>query len=97
MKKKIVSILILMLLISVVIIPIGSSIKIESINVSETFNEKGFEMFQQYNPNEFFVKFKEETPLVFSISGNIITTGVKSIDFLNKEFSFKKPSMFLRR
>lgn len=86
MKKKIVSILVWMLLISVVVIPVGSSIKIESINVSETFDEKGLEMFQQYSPNEFFVKFKEETPLVFSIFGDIITTGVESVDFLNKEF-----------
>jgi subtilisin family serine protease len=87
MKKKIVSILILTLLIGVVVIPVGSSNKVESIYISKTFEEKSSEMFQQYNPNEFFVKFNEGTPLVISSSDNIITTGIKSIDYLNEKFN----------
>ena len=86
MKSKIVSILILTLLIGVVVIPVVSSIDFEVIKKSKTNDEKGLEMYQKYNPNEFFVKFKEETTLVISSSNNVITTGIESIDYLNKKF-----------
>jgi subtilisin family serine protease len=86
MKNKIVSILILTLLIGTIVLPVGSSINIESRTIHKTIDEKSMKINQQYAPHEFFVKFKEGTILTFSNFDNIITTGIKSIDSLNREF-----------
>jgi len=80
MKKEI-CVLISMLLIITIILPTTTSIRINSNNSNQIS-----ELDNDYRPQEFVVKFKEEINLVLSISNNIMSTGIISIDELNKEY-----------
>jgi subtilisin family serine protease len=89
MKAKIIAILVMTLLIASVALPIAASLKIESRDPDKATNEKKVDEYSDFIPGEFFVKFKEETVLSISSSNGIITTGILSIDSLNKEFKVK--------
>ena len=80
--KKIIGILfVCMLLISTAGLSIGNSVKIELNNINDSNQTP-----QYFVPGEIVIKFRENTPLVISHSGTIITTGIPSIDILNKEY-----------
>ncbi len=80
--KKGICFLICTLLITTIILPITTSVKIKNFNNSNQTPE----IYNDYVPGEFVVKFKEGIDLVFSRSNNIIYTGIASIDDLNKDY-----------
>ena len=79
--KKAICLLICTLLIGTIILPVTTSIKINFNNLNQTL-----EIYDDYVPGEFVVKFKEGINLFLSRSNNIMNTGLPSIDELNREF-----------
>ena len=86
MKVKIIAILIIVLLI-ISLLPSVTSFNKLSKNNLVSMDDKELEDSNLYAQNEFFVKFKVESNLKISKSRNIMITGIKSIDDLNKEFN----------
>jgi len=86
MKVKIIAILIIVLLI-ISLLPSVTSFNKLSKNNLVSMDDKELEDSNFYAQNEFFVKFKVESNLKISKSRNIMITGIKSIDDLNKEFN----------